>query len=547
MDLPSPEAGLQAMFEGDGRAPLEREVLPAYLARQRWFAGKARGLESTRIVDATVTGGLGGSAHLVWVEVSYRTGAPDLYLLTIAAASGALADRLNCEAPGLVLTRIEGVGLLTDALADDGACRSFLEAIGQGRTIPTRLGRVIAVPAPGFEKARGPDGLELSVRRGSAEQSNSAILFGDRLILKVFRRLEPGTNPDLEIGRFLGERSQFDRIPALAGSLEYQRPGAEPSTLAILQGFVRNQGTGWEHALAELAHYFNRVAQRSDPASFTLMRDHTLLELAALEPPPLVLETVGAYLKAAAILGRRTAELHRALASDPVDPAFRPEPLGVADLDAMAREIRHQVETSLAALESNLDRLPPASLTMARRVLESVPGLLGLLDELPMIRPDSVRIRCHGDYHLGQVLRTEDDFVVLDFEGEPARPLEWRRRKQSPLRDVVGMLRSFDYAAFAALFAATDRTEDLTRLTPWARAWQAWNSAAFLRSYRATAAGSPFFPEDRGASEALLAALLLDKALYELHYELNNRPDWVGIPLRGILSLIESGRAASSR
>lgn len=519
------------------------EQLPQFLRGRRWFAGKARTVDAVRIVDETSPGTLPGTTVLALVEVGFRDGAADAYFMPLGMATGDAVGRL---APGAEIARVAGTGgpaVVYDALFDDATCAALLDAIALGWQTPTRAGRILATTTAAFGEARGPADADLAVRRGSAEQSNSNILYGDRLLLKVFRRLEPGRNPDLEIGRFLSERTDFDRIPRTAGALEYERPGADPVTLAILQGLVANQGTGWEHALHVLAAYYDRVAAPGGPPASADVAGRSPLEVAAAVPPPVVVEqAIGDYLLAAATLGRRTAELHLALASVTDDPSFAPEPLMEADLRALARGVREQVETSLNLLRASLDRLSGPVARQAQRVLEETPDLLELLVGLPALTPGSTKIRLHGDYHLGQVLRVGDDFVILDFEGEPARPLARRREKQTPLKDVVGMLRSFDYAAYAGLFAsAQDRPGEFERLEPWAQAWQGWTSAAFLRQYLATAAGAAFLPDEPGVISRLLRAFSLDKALYELLYELNNRPDWVRIPLQGILALLEHG------
>ena len=485
------------------------QALPHFLSRQRWFAAKARPVAAARIVDATRPGDLPGSTRLALAEITYSTGGAELYFMPLGVATGEEADRLAREAPGRVIARIDdGLGhILTifDALAEPDACGALLDAIGEGRTIATRSGEIRGVATSFFPQARGPVDQPLPILRGTMEQSNSAVLYGDRLILKVFRRLEPGINPDLEIGRSLVEKTRFDRIPRLAGSLEYAPTGGESMTVGLLQELVRNQGTGWDHALHELKGYYEEVARRSDPAEPEAMAARSPLELADIDPPAPVRNAIGAYLKAAGTLGRRTAELHVAFASVADEPAFAPEPFARHDLIMLAHDIRNQVQTTLAALRANLERLPDSAAAGARRVLDETPRLLAQLDRLPSAAVEATKIRVHGDYHLGQVLRTGEDFVILDFEGEPAKPLARRLEKQSPLKDVVGMLRSFDYAAFAALFAfARDRPEDFDRLAPWARSWQTWVTAAFLKEYLATAAGASFLPAEREPFARLL-------------------------------------------
>jgi len=534
--------GWDALLGGEGRRLLEREALPSFLKRQRWFAGKARALDSVRLVDTSAAGELPESTRLALIEVAYESGRGETYFLPIGLASGPDADRLEREAPGRVIARVDGAGLVFDALAEPGVCTTLLDAIASGRSIQASAGTIRAVATSAFAAARGPKDRPLPVMGGSYEQSNSAVIFGDRLILKVFRRLEPGINPDFEIGRFLSEKTGFDRIPKTAGALLYEKTGgrSEPMMLGILQGLVANQGTGWDHALMALKAYYEEAGRRKGAPATDPTEGRPILELAGAEPPAEARDAIGPYLRAASTLGRRTAEMHLALASDPNDPAFAPQPISTADLNALSTEIREQVENGLKALKAGLDKLPEATAEQARRVLGQAPTLLQGADSLAKLPLAASKIRVHGDYHLGQVLRSADDFIILDFEGEPARSLPQRMARQPALKDVVGMIRSFDYAAFAALFAfAGDRAEVFDRLVPRAKTWRTWVSAAFLKEYLATASGASFLPPVREHVAQLLDALTLDKALYELLYELNNRPDWVRIPLQGIVALTD--------
>ncbi|HJT79362.1 MAG TPA: putative maltokinase, partial [Gemmataceae bacterium] len=402
-------------------------------------------------------------------------------------------------------------------------------------------GGVGGVPTAAFAELRGRPDVPLAVERLPPSSSNSLVRYGDRLLLKVFRHLEPGANPDFEIGRFLTEGGVFTRIPRVAGGLEYHRAGSPSMTVAILQAMVANQGDAWQHFLDQLTPYFERAAAQG--AAPPAEEDRPLPGWAVAEPPPQIARLIGSYLDAAATLGRRTAEMHRALARATGDPAFAPEPMTADDVRTLAAEVVTLGNRALTGIREHVSQLPETVRPAAERLLAEGPAVLERLGRAPGIRPGALKTRTHGDYHLGQVLRADDDFIILDFEGEPARSLEERRRKQSPLRDVAGMLRSFDYGAYAGLFRFTnDRSDDFGRLEPWAALWQAWTSAAYLRAYRDAAAGAPFLPADPGQLDALLDFFMLDKAFYELLYELNNRPDWVRIPLRGILALLDRGR-----
>ena len=402
--------------------------------------------------------------------------------------------------------------------------------------IPTG-GRLHARASTVFAEARGT--LHLASRLGSAEQSNTSIMFGKDLIMKVFRRVQPGENPDVEIGRFLTEVAHFSRIAPFLGELTVTPEGESKTTVGMLQGLVANQGDGWQWFLDQLAAYFASTAELPEPpnsSSPTFDADR--------EIPPQALRYAGTSLEAAALLGRRTAEMHLALATPTNDPSFSAEPLTAADLAADARRIDAQISSTLEALKIKLSSLKDliaddAGLLLSRRI-----NLFARAHAITTGNAAGQRIRIHGDYHLGQTLRTEDDdFVLLDFEGEPARLLSERRQKQSPLKDVAGMIRSFSYVTYASrdnYFKALAEPPTATvseRITAWAVLWQNAASSEFLRAYRETIASNPTLLPNPQQAQSLLAAYLLEKALYELSYELNNRPTWLRIPLTGILAL----------
>ena len=345
-------------------------------------------------------------------------------------------------------------------------------------------------------------------------------------------------NPDCEIGRYLTEKANFDHIPPFAGSIEYvETRGGENSTLAMLQGLVANEGDGWKLTLEELDRYYESSAAAAFPESAS--RD--LADPVALSEQPVssaAQEHVGISLDSAATLGRRTAELHLALAMPTNDPAFAPELLTNDDLQQLLAGFREHGSTAFDLLKESVSYLPDEAVDIAAAVLSRRRRLLDHFAALKLDEINGQRIRIHGDYHLGQVLRVKTDFVILDFEGEPARPLKYRRSKQSPLKDVAGMLRSLSYAAYASLINYTTRhPEDFARLEPWARLWEQSTSAEFLRAYRETIQSANLVPADAAGFRRLLDVFLLDKALYEVVYELNSRPAWVRIPLMGIIAL----------
>jgi maltose alpha-D-glucosyltransferase/alpha-amylase len=525
------EQGWESLLEGPDRQRLEAHVLPRFLPKQRWFGGKARRILSTNVVD---WGALDDRSALLLLDVLYADGSTEMYFLPLAIVPDGQGDVPSAT----VLSRVVapgGAGVLQDGAGDEATCAAFLAGIAGHREFPMRHGVVRATPGRRLAELHGPDALPASA--GTVEQSNTSIRYGNRLILKLFRRQEAGPNPDCEIGRSLTEQGQFDRLPPFAGAIEYLADGVEPATLAMLQGLVANQGDGWTWTLEELERYYESVVGQPFVADEGVGRAN-LFALAAQPDSREARDHLGIYLDAASVLGRRTAEMHLALATVD-DPAFVPEPLGAEALAALVAEWRDHAMSALDRLKENLSQLPDDSVEAAGWVLGRRRQLLDRFSAVE--RGDlrlGARIRIHGDYHLGQVLRVKNDYVVLDFEGEPARSLAGRRAKHSPLKDVAGMLRSFSYAARTGLRAyAARRPHDPARLEAWARLWERSAAVAFLRAYLARAGGATFLPSDAVACEAMLEAYLLDKALYELMYELDNRPAWIGIPLRGILTL----------
>jgi maltose alpha-D-glucosyltransferase / alpha-amylase len=536
--------GWETMLEGKAREQLERSVLPEFLRAQRWFGGKGRRLASLRFADWGDFPAPQSRVFLVLLEVGFSDGQSDRYFFPLGVTRGDSAERIASSAPSLLIARLSGPrdgALLHDALADEETCLSLLAAVGANAEFATRDGQVRAFATSAFTELRGEAEQPLPVTRGPATSSNSLIFYGQRLLMKLFRRLESGINPDFEIGRFLTEGRLFQRLPWVAGAIEYHRSGSEPITLALLQSFVVNQGDAWQHALDELGRYYQRVSVHTSPGDTSAPDHRPLLQLAESVAPPAVEAVIGGYLGAAGKLGRRTAEMHHALSADPNNADFAPEPFTPWDSTALRGRIRTRGESALAALSDNLDQLPPDLAPSARRLLEEGPQLLRRMTEGPPFRANAAKIRCHGDYHLGQVLRVEDDYVILDFEGEPMRTVAERRAKQSPLKDVAGMLRSYHIAAYAGLFAFSAKQPGaLGRLQPWAELWSRWSSAAFLCAYRDAARGAAFVPADPAAFAELLNAFRLEKMFYELHYELNNRPDWIHIPLRHILIMLDT-------
>jgi maltose alpha-D-glucosyltransferase/alpha-amylase len=526
-----------SVLEGKGRRELEETVLRTYVVRQRWFGGKSRVITGTKIEDWAVFNN--GTSALAFIGIQYADGESDTYLVTLGLLFGRAADALRDESPNALLARVvtsSDIGVLHEAVFNDSASEALLAIIAGHTELPTRDGVIQGMPSTTLSQLQGPS--RDTPRRGSAEQSNTSIIFGDHLIMKLFRRQQFGPNPDTEIGSYLTEAAHFSHIAPFGGSIQYTRKGQEPSTIAMLQGLVSNEGDGWGWTLEELDRYFEASAAESFSADGLPTGEQSLLQLSQAQETRYARDHVGTYLDAAALLGKRTAELHLALARPTTDSAFSPESLSVNDIDELRVDLIQHAANAFDALKANVAKLPDTVLERAGLVMSRRTVVLDRLRQLATQPTDALRTRIHGDYHLGQVLRSKGDFVILDFEGEPARSLAERRTKQSPLKDVAGMLRSFSYAAFSALIKySTRRPEDFSRLEPWAKLWEQSVSSAFLRTYCESVRGVPVIPSDPQQFAQLLEAFVIDKALYELTYELNNRPNWVVIPLTGILAL----------
>jgi len=538
-------AGQTDPLHGRGRDALER-ALPQIVRTQRWFGGKARRIKAAAIEDVIPVATGEATLHIVFVRVDYLEGDPERYVVPLGRAAGAHAQQLRETQPGATLATLELAGdeaLLYDATWDPRFGRALLAAMSKRRRLRGESGELVATPSRAFREIVGEASDEIEPARLGAEQSNSSIRYGERALLKLFRRLEGGVNPDLEITAFLTDRARFAHVPPLAGQLEFRPVEGEAATLGILQGFVPNEGDAWHYTLDGVGRYFDRVASLPAEGRTVPADDRGPLELAALEPEPLAREMIGTYLEAAHVLGRRTAELHLALASNTEDPAFAPEPFTPFYQRSLYQSMRNLTEQTLELLAQRGRDLPEEVQAEASRVCAGHERILTCFRTILERRITALRTRHHGDFHLGQVLWTGRDFVIFDFEGEPARPLSARKIKRSPLRDVAGMMRSFHYAARHGL--ATHVAQGMTRagglaeLEAWADFWHARVSAAFLRSSLETAGPAPYLPHEPVELQGLVRVYLLEKALYELGYELNHRPQWVGLPLRGVMQLMQ--------
>jgi maltose alpha-D-glucosyltransferase/alpha-amylase len=551
--------------ESDDRKQLDR-VLPDYLRGCRWLQDHGDKIRNARITDIIPLGEKPGSTQLALVEVEFAEGEAETYILPLAIAENHRAHQIRESSPHSVIANLRQRGnhdererIVFDASAEASFARELFDVMSRRRQLKGGRGSITGSIAPSLGAVRrnssapkSPPAGELEPRLLRSEHSNASIALGDRMIVKLFRRLENGESPDLEIGRFLTERVSFTQTPALIGSIDYRTANNGPHTMAVLRSYLASQGDAWEYTRGELSRYLERAATRGAIVTQTAPVVAEMIEDTG--PDDEASHMIGAYLEAARLMGRRTAELHLALASRPDDPDFAPEPCLPPWQRSTYQSMRNIVGHALRRLSLKQSTLDAGSVESAARILAHPERIEARLEAFLKQKMSVSRIRCHGNLHLGQILYTGKDFVIIDFDGEPARPLSERRRKRTAMRDLATMLRSFHRAAFGAL---TEQARggalgghDFSSMEQWARSWQISTSRAFLNQYLEVAEGAPFVPHHRQELKVMLEALMLERALYELGRELGRgagvQPQWAGIALHSIEQIVAPEGTASS-
>ena len=499
------------------RLQFETDTLPRFIETQRWYAAKGTAIERARIADHVVW----QEGKISWVLALLDVGTaeePAWYFMPLALAWEERDEERvrNLSTSAIAKIRQQAsIGVMGDAFADEAFCRALVVAMAKRRDIATAHGKLEFRPTAAFAQLAGKNFAALPAARPQGSTSNTVVVMGERLILKGYRRLRPGASPELEMGLYLTEVVRYPNCAPLAGVLQYSGGDGKTHLLGLLQAYVANQGDGWTYSLEYLRRHLE--VHRTAPAT-------DALPINAHE----------AYLIMIRTLAKRTAELHRALATRTGNADFDPEPLTRADFDGYRQRALTEARNALGLLKSSIDEIPAADRDKANDVLAHQDRLIARLEASATEETQGQKIRIHGDYHLGQVLVTRNDFVIVDFEGEPGHSIEQRRAKQSPLRDVAGMLRSFSYVEHSALRTVAHSDVEFSKLSPLAKAWAAEVRAAFISAYDAEARSTSMYSTLQ-PGRGLLGLFELEKALYELRYELNNRPTWAGIPLQGIL------------
>ncbi|MFA5309261.1 MAG: maltose alpha-D-glucosyltransferase [Dehalococcoidales bacterium] len=544
--VPTIPRGVEELFE-DENLDLMETVLQDYLKGRRWFRSKARYIQSSRIRDVIPMHTPKCTAYFILIQLNFVEGEPETYAVPLSVISAGQMRVIRSEQPQAVVARLQppdgsAETLLCDAMLDKNFCLCLLQSIGRKQRFRGRHGRIMTSSTHAYAAALPPGGAVPEPAIVKTEQTNTSIVYGDKLVFKLFRQPGEGINPELEIGRFLTEKTDFTSGPPLVGALEYFQTNTRPISLGILQGFIPNEGDAWHYTQESLDSYFQYMLTQPVKDRPPLSRQN-LVSLAGEAATP-AHKAFGAYLVSIQLLGQRTAEMHRALASAPDDRDFAPEPFSSGYQTSLYQSMRGNTIRTLQLLREKLDGLPEEIREPCQRVIDLERQIVERYRLIQRRNIAGVRIRCHGDFHLGQVLYTGKDFIIIDFEGETARHLSERRLKRSPLRDVAGMIRSFHYAAHNALLRqvslAPRPPDELALLQDWTEYWYTVVSAAFLASYLNSIKDAGLVPQDPEQLRILLDDFLLERAVYEIDYELNNRPGWLQVPLQGVIQLMET-------
>lgn len=516
---------------------LEANILPRYISKCRWFGGKARTIQSMVVKHTIDIPVKKESAVLLIVEVSYNEGLPELYQLPITFMSFQQEDDIrNIDKKGIIShIAIGGTeGILYDAVYSEDFRNALFSLMTRKRKLKLDGGDLHFYAAI---KSDEHDPVISKIL--NAEQSNTSITYNNSFFLKLYRKLDNTINPDLEITRYLTEKANFQNVPKFIGAIEHIQKKNVSTIFGMMQELIPNQGDAWDYAGDVIKRYFERVMVQNQDEITVEQEGNLSNPLRYSEISPDLQQIIGgAFSERVKMLGHRTAEMHLALAASVEEKDFKPETFSLHYQRSLFSSLQSLTRSAFQGLQKHLKRLPEEIKEEAEEVLLMKNDVLNCFRRIFAKKINTMKIRTHGDYHLGQVLWTGKDFIIIDFEGEPARSFSERRLKRSPLRDVAGMIRSFHYAAYSTLLQGDFTRIKDEKMEHWSELWYHYISGFYIHAYMENVAGSNFIPDDKEDFEVLLETFLLEKAVYELNYELNNRPDWVIIPLRGIKSIM---------
>ncbi len=503
---------LPHLLKDDSFVKALSEQLKIFLPSKRWYGAKDDVIASI-LPEKTVPV---GDVIITVVRVRLESGDEPLYAIPLRLIWGDDARALFATHPRAVVATVcfgQKLGVVYDAMGD-ASFSARVVSLMTGDAREPAGGDVLRASSTAKGKALGEDTKNAEHKLLGVEQSNSSIVVGHKMILKMYRRVAYGHHPEIATTCFLTEEAAFENTPAYLGAAELECSDGQTLALGILQEFVPNQGDGWNYTMNYLKKFF------ADALSKQISGDYHR-----------------GYLDMVRTLGVRTAEMHRAFAKG-TDAVFSPEPVTAEDLNSWREQVRAQAAKTRDVIENGLENLSGDIRVKTGKLLKHWDDLAGRINALVPSEVDAAKTRFHGDYHLGQVVVAGNDFYILDFEGEPLRPLMERQIKHTVLKDVAGMVRSFDYAAFGALLMYVV-PEHRAVLTPLVSDWQAQATAAFLAGYFDAMDGCRSLPADRRTAQDILDLFILEKALYEVVYEVSNRPDWVAIPVNGMARLVD--------
>jgi len=519
------------------------KILTPYIKKCRWYGSKALSVRRMSIKEQ-LKFPRGMEGIFLMVKISFRDAESETYQLPLSYATNSRAMEIRADAPKSIVANLtvgQTQGVLYDAIYDPEFQLLLLNLIYRKKLLKGKNGNVLGMPGKKLKAIFKAHEGEWHSHVMKAEQSNSSIMYEDELILKLYRKVTEGMNPDPEVSRVLTEKTKFQNIPIFTGTLEYHTEKSEPYVFGMLQTFEANQGDAWKLSLDFVTRYLEQAISKISEKIEPPIIEPTFLNWSADSLPDILKDMIGGvYLEMITLLGKRTGEMHLAFASVDDDPEFKPELITSMTQRSIYQSMREQTRRTMQLFQKNISRLPESIKEQATEVLALEKNILNHFQLMIKQKMNATRIRIHGDYHLGQVLYTGKDFIILDFEGEPAKPINERRLKRSAFRDIAGMIRSFHYSIYNVLYQNTSfEFEDKAAIEPWAELLYHALKNTFLHSYLTMVSGASFIPKNQESLIILLEAYLLDKAIYELAYELNNRPEWINIPIKGIKQILQ--------
>lgn len=540
------ESSLKNFFSGKRLDNFELKILPKFFKTARWFTRKMKPIQKIRINEAIPITEDEENSFLLLTEVFYLEGSSEFYILPVSLIDELKAQEVLQENPNSIIAWFDDANskrALVDAVHCSGVQNWLLKLISQGRKLKVNDKYLCPQKSLKYKKDFWTTLCnEVSPSWLKTEQSNSSIVYSKKAILKLYRRIEEGSNPDVEINNFLSEETNFKAVPSFLGSIAFQAKGHEPITIACFQEYIPNQGNGWNFSLDAIQSFYDKTLANRNKVNEIILAKESEAKSENPQHKEFLKDLIGEfYLEMIQQLARRTAEFHIALNSKKTKADFLPEPFSILYQRSVYQSMRGNLKRVFSSLSRSLRDLPQELQEDSNELLKRENEILNIYQKLTNKKINTSKIRIHGDFHLGQVLFTGKDFVLIDFEGEPVKPLSERRLKRSPFRDVAGMMRSFNYVANSSIIKNSSiRLEDSEFLNKCSELWYKEVSSLFLSEYLVGIKDQTFLPKNREEILLLLRCFMLDKAVYELSYELNSRPDWLAIPIKGIKNLLNN-------